>query len=166
MSKGWSWHFAQYIRIPRKWRDTPSVNLPIPLTLAFTETTPGTFTSDNSAFFPIDGQGFGNGPGGNAHNFLFTTEIHSAFTYEGGEVFTFRGDDDLWVFVNKTLAIDLGGPHPSQAMSISMDALAPKLGIVVGTTYAMEIFHAERHTDQSNFHIETTIRCFTPGDVH
>ncbi|MBC8071568.1 MAG: hypothetical protein IAG13_24795 [Deltaproteobacteria bacterium] len=34
------------------------------------------------------------------------------------------------------------------------------LGLTVGETYAMDIFHAERHTNESNFRIETTIECF------
>ena len=32
-----------------------------------------------------------------------------------------------------------------------------RLGIEIGQTYPMDIFHAERHTNQSNFRIETTI---------
>ena len=34
------------------------------------------------------------------------------------------------------------------------------LGITIGNTYSMDIFHAERHTSASNFQMETTIDCF------
>ena len=34
------------------------------------------------------------------------------------------------------------------------------LGLVVGQSYPMDIFHAERHTTASNFRVETTIDCF------
>ncbi len=34
------------------------------------------------------------------------------------------------------------------------------LGLTLGETYPMDIFHAERHTNESNFRIETTIQCF------
>jgi len=139
------------------YRDTPGVNQRVEVDIRFTEVSPGVFAYDNSDFFPIDGRGFGNGPGNAGHNFLFTTEAHSLFTYTGGEVFTFRGDDDLWVFVNNKLAVDLGGLHSRLEESIDFDADRDRLGITVGETYPMDIFHAERHTTESNFRIETTI---------
>lgn len=134
--------------------DLPGVNMPFPIDLGLMENTPGMFVFDSSAFFPIDGEGFGNE--GNDHNFHFTTEVHTSFTYAGGEVFTFRGDDDLWMFVDGRLAIDLGGLHPALEASVEMDTL----GLTIGETYPMDIFHAERHTNESNFRIVTTISCF------
>ena len=72
-------------------------------------------------------------------------------------MFTFRGDDDLWLFVNGQLALDLGGLHPALEGSVVMDSL----GLVPGETYPMDIFHAERRTNASNFRIVTNIECFT-----
>jgi fibro-slime domain-containing protein len=154
--------FAQW------YNDVPGVNQAFDVSLVLTETPPGSnvFTYTNPAFFPIDGRGFGNGPplgdGTSPHNFAFTTEVHLSFTYAGGELFTFRGDDDLWVFINRKLAIDLGGLHPELEGSVSLDARATALGIEKGKSYAMDIFHAERHTDASHFNITTTIKCFAP----
>jgi fibro-slime domain-containing protein len=96
---------------------------------------------------------------GMLHNFWFTTEVHTKFEYKGGEVFTFIGDDDLWLFINDRLAIDLGGLHPPRTGMVDLDRDAAKLGIEVGKTYSMDIFHAERHTDASTFRIQTTIDC-------
>jgi len=142
------------------YNDTPDVNQAIkipPLTLA--PLPGGGFEYDNSSFFPVDGMGFGDYKA-TGHNFHFTTEIHTEFTYEGGEKFAFRGDDDLWIFVNGKLALDLGGLHPKLTEMIDFDAQAAQLSISKGVTYRMDIFHAERHTKESNFRITTNIKCF------
>jgi fibro-slime domain-containing protein len=120
----------------------------------------GVFLYDAQEFFPIDGKGWGDQY--QTHNFDFTTEIHLRFTYKGGESFTFIGDDDLWLFINNKLAIDLGGVHDQQRGTVDLDAKAAELGIEIGKSYPMDIFHAERHVSESHFHMETTIDCFVP----
>ena len=133
--------------------DVAGVNVSAPLTLTLNETSPGSgvFRFQDNAFFPIDGQLFGNQ--GRVHNFHFTYEIHSAFTYQGGEVFNFTGDDDVWLFIDDQLVVDLGGVHAAVSGSVSLDTL----GLTLGQDYDFDLFFAERHTVASNFEMETSI---------
>lgn len=142
------------------YRNVPGVNIAIPIQIELKPVGGGVYTYDNSAFFPIDGQGFGDE--GNVHNYHFTLEMHTEFEYKGGEVFTFTGDDDLFTYINKKLAINLGGVHGAESQTVDLDAMAGQLGIVKGNKYTLDFFFAERHTSESNFRIDTTIGCFTP----
>lgn len=137
------------------YRDDPNVNMTVEYKLPFTTSATGTLVYDNQAFFPLDGQGFGNE--GRNHNFHFTYELHMEFRYSGGEVFRFRGDDDVFVFVNNKLAIDLGGVHRAEEANLVLDDQAAALGIAPGNIYPIDFFQAERHTTQSSFRIETSL---------
>ncbi|MDX2050957.1 MAG: fibro-slime domain-containing protein [Polyangiaceae bacterium] len=121
----------------------------------------GATTYESTSFFPIDGAGtqsedlpyFDELAPPNQHNFHFTFELNTKFIYKPGQIFTFFGDDDLWVFIDKKLAVDVGGLHAQELGSVALDTL----GLVAGKEYELSVFHAERHTDQSNFKATTNI---------
>jgi fibro-slime domain-containing protein len=68
------------------------------------------FDSKGDTFYPLNDKGFGN-DGNGSRNYHFTTELRYFFQYKGGETLTFTGDDDVWVYVNGRLAVDIGGVH-------------------------------------------------------
>jgi fibro-slime domain-containing protein len=49
--------------------------------------------------------------------------------------------------------------------SIDFDAQAARLGLTRGQTYRFDVFHAERHTSESNFRMQTSIECFRPPEI-
>jgi fibro-slime domain-containing protein len=139
------------------YRPTPGVNESFLENLTMTPATnqPGYFSYENRAFFLLDNQGFGNGTA--LHNFDFTMRAESSFIYKGGEAFVMASDDDSWLFINRHLAIDLGGLHGSERGTVSLDAVAGQLGLLVGTEYPLDVFYAERHVTNAVFSLTCTI---------
>jgi fibro-slime domain-containing protein len=142
-----------------------------PTTLTLTSMVTNIYTYDNQFFYPLDGLGWNAGPnpqtdqdcgGGPQHNFSFTSELHYPFTYKAGTspTFNFTGDDDVWVFINGHLAVDIGGVHGATNGSVTLDAAhATQYGLTDGGMYSIDMFQAERHTCASTY--DLTLSGFT-----
>lgn len=115
---------------------------------------PEGFGKDPKGFFPIDQLNTTTRP----HNYSFTYEVATYVEYTGGETLTVKGDDDIFVFLNRHLVIDLGGIHLPEEATINFDNLASELGLEPGNVYDLRLFFAERHVEQSNLFLSTTAR--------
>jgi fibro-slime domain-containing protein len=151
------------------YRDVPGTNLRVeyPITLSGgngaayeydSEKTGVPFSGGDTPkmFFPIDdGSTYATafGDQGDAHNYAFTVELHTSFTYMGGEFFNFRGDDDVFVYIDGKLVINLGGIHGPETAQVNLDTL----GLTKGEEHTLDFFSAERHKGGSNILFTTTL---------
>ncbi len=110
------------------------------------------------------------------YNYHFTSEVKFWFSHDASAPapkLEFSGDDDVFVFVNGRLAVDIGGVHGALSKSVTIHPTCigvpntvtdvckiagTDLGLIDKGVYEIAVFQAERHTDESNYKL--TLRGF------
>ncbi len=154
--------------------DTTYINKQIDTTLTFMHQGNGIYNFESSDFFPLDGKGFGSEKTKNwdgksykyDHNYSFSMMLEREFVYSKGLRFEFSGDDDVWVFINDELALDLGGCHPEKSGSFDLDNVAETMNLTLGKSYKIRFFFAERQADGSNCKISSNIISAPPNNLN
>jgi fibro-slime domain-containing protein len=122
------------------------------------------------------------------HNFNFTSEVKYWFKYDAAATATleFTGDDDVWVFLNGRIAVDLGAWHVPLNGTLTiganiqtrtnLDVLTPmptvvmdtspaaEFGLEDGNVYQIAVFHAEREKTGSSFKLTLAGFNMLPSD--
>ena len=127
-------------------------------------------------FYPIDGLGYDailgdttdktNDSGSNrpAHpNGNYALRGEAQFVYRDDLYFEFSGDDDVYMYINGVLALDLGGAHGICTKRVNLKDVAQKCHLTEGEVATFTFFYMERNSDASNFKIETNMELVKRG---
>jgi len=100
------------------------------------------------------------------HNQQFCFESHATFTYHEDQEFSIRGGDDIWVFINKKLALDNGGAHlaaPGHVVLKNLNNIYGPTFLEPGKDYSLDIFYCDRRTTMSDLTIKTNMSLYNRG---
>lgn len=127
-------------------------------------------------FYPIDGLGYdailgdttdkANDSGSNRTehpNGNYALRGEAQFIYRDDLYFEFSGDDDVYMYINGVLALDLGGAHGICTKRVNLKDVAQQCHLTEGEVATFTFFYMERNSDASNFKIETNMELVKRG---
>lgn len=114
-------------------------------------------------------------------NYNYVLQCSGVFTYteNDGLFFDFAGDDDVYLFINGQLVLDIGGAHAITTVNMNVNdyVYAARAAVAAGSTdprdlalaledgedYSFDFYYMERHTSGANMRIATNIRVSDPN---
>ncbi|MGL1904301.1 MAG: hypothetical protein OCC49_19360 [Fibrobacterales bacterium] len=121
----------------------------------------GTYQYWDNNFFPLDSpEATWKDP--DTLNYYFAAHFQHTFLYDGtpNQLFEMGGEDDIFVYLNGTLVIELGGPQYGLLDTFSLSEEFQQLGIEVGDSITLDFFIAERKMLNSKAYMSITAPCF------
>jgi len=139
----------------REWfRDVLGVNQSLAGYLTLVDNGSGIYEYRDNDFHPIDSMLLGND--GDTHNENFTLTMNVEFVYAAcmNQFIEVEGGDGLWVFIDGTLVIDLGGIDNVTKQYVDLDRVG---SLVDGGVHEMKLFYASRNMQNPTFVFRTNV---------
>ena len=92
-------------------------------------------------------------------DYSYSMEGHGQFVFnaEDNLYFTFEGDDDVYLFINNKMVMDIGAAHSITTSTFNLNDYIKECGLKDGEMYDFDFYYMERHSYGANIRIETNI---------